>query len=176
MSVFLSIVFLMCFSLVNVYGCQGFADCKQQADQEDASAQFNLGVMYGNGEGVVQDYKEAAKWFRKAADQGITDAQFNLGLMYGSGDGVVQDYKEAVKWYRKAAEQGDAKSQNNLGVMYALGQGVMQDYVMAHMYSNIASANGYANAQKLRTEIAEKMTAEQIEKAQDMARKWMEEH
>ncbi len=29
------------------------------APQGDADAQYNLGVMYANGEGVTQDYKEA---------------------------------------------------------------------------------------------------------------------
>jgi TPR repeat protein len=60
--------------------------------------------MYGQGEGVAQDYKEAVKWYRKAAEQGVVDGQYNLGWMYDKGKGVVQDYKEAVKWYRKAAE------------------------------------------------------------------------
>ena len=37
------------------------------AAKGDAVAQFNLGLMYENGKGVTQDYKEAAKWFQKAA-------------------------------------------------------------------------------------------------------------
>jgi TPR repeat protein len=41
----------------------------------------NLGVMYANGDGVPQDFAEAAKWFRKAADQGDTEAQSNLKLL-----------------------------------------------------------------------------------------------
>ena len=39
------------------------------AEQGDASAQFNLGFMYGTGQGVSQDYAEAARWFRLAAEQ-----------------------------------------------------------------------------------------------------------
>jgi TPR repeat protein len=33
-------------------------------------AQSNLGLMYKNGEGVVQDYNEAANWWLKAAEGG----------------------------------------------------------------------------------------------------------
>ncbi|MCH8039374.1 MAG: sel1 repeat family protein, partial [Nitrospinae bacterium] len=33
------------------------------ADQGDALAQFNLGIMYYKGQGVPQDYQEAAKWY-----------------------------------------------------------------------------------------------------------------
>ncbi|WP_420831727.1 tetratricopeptide repeat protein, partial [Bathymodiolus japonicus methanotrophic gill symbiont] len=61
-----------------------------------ASAQYNVGLRYAKGEGVVQDEKEAAKWYRKAAEQGHGDAQLLLGAMYEAGIGVVQDYKEAV--------------------------------------------------------------------------------
>ena len=87
------------------------------AEQGNATAQFNLGVLYANAQGVPQDYQEALKWYRKAAEQGDADAQYNLGVMYDNEQGVPQDYQEALKWYRKAAEQGDADAQNNLGVM-----------------------------------------------------------
>ena len=33
-------------------------------------AQYNLAVMYDDGKGVLQDYKEAVKWYRLAAEQG----------------------------------------------------------------------------------------------------------
>ena len=32
------------------------------ADKGEAWAQFNLGVIYANGQGVPQDYVEAVKW------------------------------------------------------------------------------------------------------------------
>ena len=40
------------------------------AKQGDADAQYNLGLMYRNGQGVPQDYKTAVKWYRLAAEQG----------------------------------------------------------------------------------------------------------
>ncbi|MEZ9417619.1 tetratricopeptide repeat protein, partial [Vibrio sp. 10N.286.49.E1] len=62
-------------------------------------AQYNLGLSYERGVGVIQDYKEAVSWYRKAAEQGHALAQNNLGVMYEEGRGVSQDYKEAVSWY-----------------------------------------------------------------------------
>ena len=50
------------------------------AEQGDASAQNNLGLMYATGEGVLQDEAEAVRWYRLAAEQGQADAQNNLGL------------------------------------------------------------------------------------------------
>ena len=98
-------------------------DCRVRAEQGHALAQYNLGLMYANGEGVPQDDKEAFNWYRKSAEQGHAGAQVNLGLMYTNGEGVPQDDKQALKWFRKAAEQGDAQAQVNLGVMYEEGAG-----------------------------------------------------
>ena len=53
---------------------------RKAAEQGDAKAQFNLGVMYDKGQGVMRNYAEAAKWYRKAAEQGDADAQRNLDL------------------------------------------------------------------------------------------------
>src|ERR1700751_4216115 len=101
------------------------------ADQGNANAQVNLGLMYAKGQGTPQNYAEALKWFRLAANQGETAAQFNLGLMYATGEGVPQDYAEALKWYRLAAAQGNANAQSNLAVMYVKGQGTTQNHVEA---------------------------------------------
>ena len=142
------------------------------AEQGIAKAQFNLGVMYRNGQGVTQDYAEALRWYRKAAGQGNTKAQHNLGTMYNKGHGVRKDYVAAMKWYRKAADQGHASARGNLGVMYSKGQGVPRDYVQAHMWFNLAVASGNKNVRKYRDRIAEKMTREQIDEAQRLEREW----
>lgn len=47
----------------------------------NVDAQFCMGVMYNAGQGVTQNFKEAAKWYRLAAAQGHAEAQFNLDLM-----------------------------------------------------------------------------------------------
>jgi hypothetical protein len=50
-------------------------ELQAKAEKGDAEAQFYLGVMYENGNGVLKDYTEAVKWYRKAADQGAAAAQ-----------------------------------------------------------------------------------------------------
>ena len=148
------------------------SNLQELAEQGDADAQFKLGVMYDNGEGVPQDYTEAAKWFRLAAEQGDAWAQYFLGVRYANGEGVPQDYTEAVKWYRLAAEQGHASAQSNLGVRYAKGEGVPQDDVLAHKWFNLAAAQGDASAKKGRDIVTDRMTREQIAEAQRLAREW----
>ena len=98
MRFFVSLLFLV--ALLSVSGC----DDPSSDDVPDVTNQYNLGVMYYNGQGVPQDYKEAMKWFRMAAEQGHADAQYNLGVIYSNGKGVPQDHKEAMKWLRMAAE------------------------------------------------------------------------
>lgn len=187
------------------------------AEQGDAQAQFCLGVMYRNGEGVQPDTQEAVKWFRKAAEQGYFRAQYLLGLSYdmgwgvpkneqeavkwirkaaeqGSflaqsdmgwkysfGRGVPKDEREGVKWFRKAAEQGDSSSQHALGARYEMGWGfwgISKDFIRAHMWYSVAAAGMSGSAEKMvmkdRDHVASRMTAEQIEKAQEMARRCQE--
>ena len=139
-------------------------------------SQFNLGLMYTNGDGVTQNYRKAAKWVRRAAKQGNAEAQYSLGLMYNHGEGVPQDYQKALKWYRLAAERGHAPAQNNLGVMYDDGDGVPQDYIQANKWLNLADPRSPGevmdNYRLLRDKLAEIMTAAQVAEAQRLAREW----
>ena len=86
-----------------------FRQTLQLAQQGDAYAQYNLGVMYEKGQGVRQDYAEAVKWYRQAADQGYVKAQYNLGAMYFTGGGVHQDFHLSKEWFGKACDGGDQK-------------------------------------------------------------------
>ena len=86
------------------------------ADQGNASAQFNLGLMYSLGTGVPKDDKEAVKWYRLAAKQGDADAQGNLGVMYGNGTGVPKDNLLAYMWLNIAGANG-YDVEKNMGII-----------------------------------------------------------
>ena len=58
-------------------GADSFEDTRVKAEQGNATAQYDLGVMYIDGEGVLKDHAEAVAWFRKAAEQGLSNAQYN---------------------------------------------------------------------------------------------------
>ncbi len=92
------------------------------AEQGYADAQFNLGLMYANGEGVLQDMEQAAELFKKAAEQGHVDAQNNLGAMYFTGEGMARDEKKAIEWFEKAAAQGNQEARDNLDAIKASGK------------------------------------------------------
>ncbi len=75
-----------------------------------AYAQYYVGMMHLNGQGVEQDYKEAGRWFRKAAEQRIPQAQYKLGMLYMKGQGLPQDYEYAYSWFRVGASHQHKKS------------------------------------------------------------------
>ena len=109
---------------------------------------------------------------RKAGDQGDDFAQVRLGYMYAEGRGVKRDEAEAVKWYRKAAEQGIVLAQSKLGLMYAQGQGMIQDYVQAYMWAILAGERGDFKGSMVRELISKRMTLEQVDEAERLAREW----
>ena len=96
---------------------------------------------------MKQDYREAARWYRKAADLGDPIAQYNLGVMYRSGQGVPQNSSEAARWYQKAAEQGDPDAQKNLGDLYRRGEGVREDTRKAFSWYQKAAIQEHSRAQ-----------------------------
>ena len=84
----------------------GLQDSLTAAQAGDAIAQFNLGVRYANGTGVIKDAAEAVRWYRLAADQGLAEAQGKLGVMYFEGSGVPRDIVTAHMWLNIANANG----------------------------------------------------------------------
>jgi TPR repeat protein len=70
--------------------------------------------MYGDGEGVMVDRKEALRWIRKAAAMGVPSAMCSIGKCFETGMGVPVNMAEAMMWYGKAAERGDARAKQLL--------------------------------------------------------------
>ncbi len=93
------------------------------AQEGEAEAQFQCGMMYYKGMGTEINKGRALFWFEKAAGQGNAEAQFNCGMMYYKGEGTTINKAKAFYWVKKAAEQGQADAQLNCGIMYAVGEG-----------------------------------------------------
>lgn len=126
----------------------------QKANDGNAEAQFQLGLVYETGSDGGQDYAEAAQWYRKAADAGYPGAQNNLGGLYLRGLGVEQSNAEAMKWYLRAATQGHRAAENNVGYMYATGrdgvrprEATLADQVEAVKWYRRAAKTGYPAAE-----------------------------
>ena len=142
------------------------------AKQGDAVAQYHLGLLYSNGQGVLKDDAQARQWYEKAAVQGHVEAQVNLGMLFDYGRGGPQDFKMAVRWYLRAANQGNELAQRKLGLLYERGDGVQQDYVQAYMWYKLGAASGVKAGIVLRDALATRMTSDQLLEAQKLAREW----
>ena len=84
------------------------------AEAGDAEAQYKLGVIYENGEGVEDNCMAAARWYKLSAEQGYAKAQFNLALLYKSGLGVTQNLQTAKHWMQQAANANMPEAINAL--------------------------------------------------------------
>ena len=142
------------------------------AKQGDAVAQYHLGLLYANGQGVPKDDAQARQWYEKAAVQDHVEAQVNLGMLFDYGRGGPQDFKMAVRWYLRSANQGNELAQRKLGLLYERGDGVQQDFVQAYMWYKLGAASGVKAGIVLRDALAIRMTSDQLLEAQKLAREW----
>lgn len=119
-----------------------FGKLAQRARMGDPVAQFRLGQMHENGQGVVQSDTEAASWYMKSAEQGHDKAQARLGDLFKAGRGVPRNDLEAFRWYREAAQQGNPSAQNSLAAMLYEGRGVAQNRQEARAWWQKAADQG----------------------------------
>lgn len=136
----------------------------------DADAQLQMGQRYADGNGVIKDNKEAARWFEKAARQGKAEAQYRYGLALLDGRGVVQDYKEAFNWIERPAKRGHAYAQYSLGELYRYGTGTVMNKAYAYLWFNLAASHGVEKAAKARDSLVWQLKPEQITAMQQAAR------
>ncbi|KAM3578754.1 hypothetical protein VKS41_008773 [Umbelopsis sp. WA50703] len=69
-------------------------------------AQYNVGLRYFTGNGVEQNFVNAAEFYLMAAAQGFPLAESNLARMYYEGRGVKPSLEKAEKLWRKLADRG----------------------------------------------------------------------
>jgi TPR repeat protein len=151
------------------------AEWQPLAEQGNARAQFNLGVIYDEGRGVERSRAKAIEWWSKAADQNLAVAQHNLAMMqidtpdgqpdiegavkwlerslytlgriYADGVGVPEDDDKAFALLLAAGQGGLDRAQYDLAEMYRDGRGVAADQSRAAEWFRRAAMQGYAKAQ-----------------------------
>ena len=119
---------------------------RKAAEQGDVLGQSSLGDMHYFGKGMLEDYREAAKWYRKAAEQGLAHAQYNLGVMYSRGEGVSKDFVKAYAWANLAAAQGKESAvdavdlKDELRPRMTAGQVTKAQELAAELFNRIESS------------------------------------
>ncbi len=81
-------------------------------------------------------------------------------------------YREAISEWMSSADADDGRAMLEIGRAHLQGLGVLQDFVEAHKWFNLAASRGVEGALEERDALGERMTAEDLAKAQDLARQW----
>jgi len=88
------------------------------ANQGHRLAQFNLGMMYGQGQGVVRNQVTSLLWLGKAAEQGYPAAQYHVGVRQHRASKSRPQLEasecriEAYKWLELAVANGHRGSES----------------------------------------------------------------
>ena len=84
------------------------------AQDDNNSAQYNLGWMYHNGYGLSINDEKALYWWLKSAATGDPDSHYALGDLYSQGLGVEKNISISLGWYISAALKGHEPAQETL--------------------------------------------------------------
>ena len=87
----------------------------------DDSAMNDLGALYYDGRGCLQDFAQAIRYYDMAAKRGNRQAQENLGYCYYYGRNVPIDYQKAFHYFALGAFDGHLNSLYKIGDMYQNG-------------------------------------------------------
>ena len=106
------------------------------AEQGNRSAQHLLGLAYCMGDGVKQDYSQAAHWLQQAADNPETPPHFDnepgwpqsdLAHLYREGKGVERNPVLAAEWYAKSLDDCNCCAALALAMAHEHGDGVKRN-------------------------------------------------
>jgi uncharacterized protein len=144
---------------------KGVMSLEYAAEQGHAIAQWKLGRMYAEGEGVPRDDLRAFEYFRRIANShaddypGTKQARFvanafvALGHYYLDGIPKTAVQRDPVRaremFYYAASYFGDADAQYNLGRLYLDGVGAPQDPKQAARWLHASAQKGQVQGQAL---------------------------
>ena len=114
------------------------------AKQGNADAQYFLGYMYDEGQGVPENDKTAVKWYTLAVAQGNSDADSALAALE-----ETIEQMEQLKQLITQAERGDAESQYQIALMYESGKSVEKDLLTAISWAKKARSNDHLKGDEL---------------------------
>lgn len=161
----------------------GCGEISVKAENGDAEAQFKLAFAYIFAHGLAKSNLFSNLSFSREAmcsnerSANITsetnswnESSANITKEANKGDGTSTEWlTKAFEWLTKAAEQGHAVAQHNLGQMYCNGDCCPVSYVKAYAWTSNACTNGDEKANDTLSAIKQKMTPEDISKAQALA-------
>ncbi len=125
-----------------------FEYLKYAARAEHILAQYDLGMIYNNGnEHLDKNEEKAFYWVEKSAEKGFSDAQCKLGFFYFTGlSKIEQNYKKAFRYFLLSAQQRNIEGQYFVGISYLQSKGVCQNLIRAEEYLKKAYEKKHLNS------------------------------
>ena len=109
------------------------------AEAGSRDAQFWLGELYTQGEGVEQNFETANSFYLRAALQGHSRAQYKAGEYMLRADGIGQDQKAlAFNLLLRAATSGETHAYMSLSWAYCGGIGTEKNILLADLWMTLA--------------------------------------
>ncbi len=139
-----------------------------QSAPASPEAMFFKGLSFASGEGMAQDYVQAAQCYTEAAQQDHSLAQLHLAALYEQGQGVTRDETKALMWLTKSANLGNAAAQYRLGVQEHLacrthpGVSAVEGRIEALKWVQLSAAQGHQGAGYACEFVALGMTREEV--------------
>jgi len=117
------------------------------AEQGNPEAQYKVGEMYEQGNGVKKDLAVAQSWYEKSAAQNHKKSSYKLLYLEIQSNGLNDFTKSQLGILRQESVAGNADAQYFLGKMYAAGVGVPKSLNNALTWLNKATFNGIPEAE-----------------------------
>lgn len=143
---------------------------QKAANQENAQAQFNIGIIYMEiSGGPMNSAKiDSAKKYIELAFRNMPELKYSLfenanmgdilsqriiASLYFSGIAMEQNPNKAFYWWQQAANQGSGPDQYRVGICYACGTGVDVSLDSAKKYLELASQQNVPQSKEKLQEI-----------------------
>jgi len=140
----------------------------------DAEAQFNLGYLFENGQGVTRDLFAAVKWYELAARQNYPTAS----TMLASARHKIrkENQKKLLQWLPKA-EAGDSDSQLAVSKILAVGENTIQDEIEALKWlilaiENTTNKSTLNRMSRFKKQLEQRLSKDQRQKAEARVALW----
>ena len=137
---------LACYNKASA-GEEPLVHCLKLADQNDPRAQYQLGNMYENGNGVQANIQTAETWYLKSADLGYAEAQFALGNLYEKIPVAPQSNTPTFNSSPDLSGLGDLAAQANLDTNFDLCLQIGDGPIEPIKWYRLAAAQGHTDAQ-----------------------------
>ncbi len=146
----------------------------RQATLGNAEAQFNLGFLFENGQGITRDLFAAERWYELAARQNYPTASDMLVALHRK---IRKENKEKLFYWLPKAESGDSVGQLAVSKILAAGKDTLKDDVEAMKWLLLAledTKNGttYKRMLRFKEQLQARLSGLQMQDASNRVTAW----